>query len=329
MHANSRQIVLNIGVVGIATLAGALIAALISYAPQIGAEPSRGSSSGALPGPSLIGDASPTAGPAAVLVGAGDIADCDRNEDTLTADLVEIIPGSVFTLGDNAYPNGNLTDFQNCYGPTWGRPSIKERTRPAAGENDYDTQGAAGYFAYFGDAAGDPATGYYAYDAGAWRVYVLNSDCRSIGGCGTGTPQDLWLIADLAKNPRQCVVAMWHHPLFSSGRKGGTSSTRNLWRVLEDAGAELVLSAHNHVYERFAPQTGAGVVDLKQGMVQIVVGTGGGAPDPFGSPAPNSVVRASHVFGVLRLELAPSSYAFEFITVAGPHFTDSGAGECH
>jgi acid phosphatase type 7 len=102
-----------------------------------------------------------------VLVGAGDIGDRERNEDELTADALERIPGTVFTLGDHAYPDASRERFEKCYGPTWGRPSIKDRTRPTPGDDDYDTPGAAPYFEYFGEAAGDPATGYYAYDAGA------------------------------------------------------------------------------------------------------------------------------------------------------------------
>jgi hypothetical protein len=324
-------------VVGIALVAG-LAAAGIMNAPAIPPAPSGTPPAGATSVPSAI-DAgsprpsageSPTTGDVAVLVGAGDIADCERHEDSLTADLLETIPGTVFTLGDNAYPDGSISDFEKCYGPAWGRQGIKERTRPAVGDNEYDTPGAAGYFTYFGDAAGDPATGYYAYDAESWRVYVLNSECGSVGGCGEGSAQEAWLLQDLAAEPRDCVLAMWHDPYFSSGPSGGGSSaTRNLWRVLSEAGAELVLSGHDHIYERFDAQTGDGHADPERGMVQFVVGTGGGDPDRIQTVAPNSLVRKRGVYGVLRLELGPGAYDFEFISVAGPQFTDRGSGECH
>lgn len=264
-----------------------------------------------------------------MLVGAGDIADCDRQQDSLTADALERVPGTVFTLGDNAYPNASVQDFERCYEPTWGRPSIKDRTRPTPGDDDYDTPGAAGYFAYFGDAARDPATGYYAYDAGAWRVYVINSSCRQVGGCAEGSAQELWLRADLAANPRECVLAMWHEPHFSSGPKGGSDSMRQMWRVLYDAGAELILNGNHHVYERFAPQSPAGKADPERGIVEFVVGTGGAAPDGFDAPLPNSLVRKARVYGVLRLDLSPTGYAFEYLDVAGRDFSDRGAGECH
>jgi hypothetical protein len=276
---------------------------------------------------------SPVAGgtkdPVVVLVGAGDIANCDLPNDGLTADVVESIPGIVFTLGDNAYPDGSREAFEKCYGPTWGRPSIKARTRPTVGDHDYDTPGAAGYFDYFGAAAGEPGKGYYAYDAGSWRVYALNSGCTKIGGCQKGSPQDVWLRKDLAENPRRCVLAMWHAPLFSSGPHGHSGAMRDLGQVLIDAGAELVLSGNDHLYERFAPQTIAGVAD-PQGIVQIVAGTGGAETASFGrTTLPNSLVRASGVAGVVRLELRPEAYSFEFVSVAGPQFEDAGTAACH
>jgi acid phosphatase type 7 len=330
---NARRVVVNLGVLMVAGLVAVAIAVVVGNALTSGRAQSPTTSTRPTPRPQSSANPSSVAigssGPVAVLVGAGDIGDCTRHEDTLTADLVERIPGIVFTLGDNVYPNGTASDFEDCYAPTWGRPSIKQRTRPAAGGNEYDTPGAKAYFAYFGEAAGDPATGYYAYDAGSWRVYVLNSECRRIGGCGEGSPQVQWLLADLAANARACVLAMWHEPVFTSGPGGGSSSLRHLWRVLYDAGAELILNGDHHVYERFGPQTPTGRRDPDRGVVQIVVGTGGTSPDTFESQAPNSLVQASRVWGVLRLELAPASYAFKFISVAGHDFTDGGAADCH
>jgi hypothetical protein len=334
--ANVRQLIVSVAVVGIALAAGVTAVAVLDpsfFLSSPSGEPTarasaRPVSSGVAPSGSSSGP-SAAPGDVAVLVGAGDIADCTRFEDELTANLVETIQGTVVTFGDHADPDGTPRQFEECYGPTWGRPAIKERTRPAPGDNDYDTPGAAGYFAYFGDAAGEPGAGYYAYDAGTWRVYVLNSNCGSIGGCGESSPQATWLMQDLAAEPRDCVVAIWHHPYFTSGpSEGGDSRTRSFWRILQAAGAELVLNGHDHHYERFVPQTAAGAAD-PNGMVQFIVGTGGSRPDDLRLDAPNSEARAVEVFGVLRLELAPGGYAFEFITVAGPQFTDRGTGDCH
>jgi hypothetical protein len=333
------QLVVSVVIISVALGAGLLVTGIIHPTPA-GPQPSAAASARATPDPGSAPAASdlrtpkPVPSPkpqgeTAILVGAGDIADCERSEDEVTANLLEEIAGTVFTLGDNAYPDGTHRNFQECYGPTWGRPDIKDRTRPAPGDEDYDTADAAPYYNYFGAAAGNPTEGYYAYDAGTWRVYVLNSNCASVGGCADGSRQLTWLEGDLAANPRDCVLAMWHHPYFTSGPSGGGEATvRNFWRVLSEAGAELALSGHDHVYERFAPQTAEGDHD-PNGLVQMVVGTGGADPDRFHTLGPNSLVRERGVFGVLVLRLQPGSWEWEFITVAGREFTDTGSAECH
>ena len=211
----------------------------------------------------------------AVFVGAGDIAECGSNDDDeKTALLLDNIPGTVFTLGDNAYPNGTDAQYNDCYGPTWGRH--KARTYPALGDNEYNKSSvAAGYFNYYGAAAVNQPGGYYSYDVGSWHIVVLNSNCSksAVGGCGPNDPQGLWLQADLAANPRICTLAIHHEPLFSS--KGGDSSMRDFWEPLYEAGADIALSGHRHVYERFAQQDPAGAADPGRGIRQFVVGTGG------------------------------------------------------
>ena len=281
--------------------------------------------------------ATPTAAPAtpsappssSVLVGAGDIASCSSSGDEATAALLETIPGTVFTTGDNVYDNGTATEYANCYGPSWGKASIKSRTRPVPGNHEYNTAGATGYYGFFGAAAGDPAKGYYTYELGAWRVYVLNSNCAAVGGCSAGSAQEQWLRADLAANPRSCVVAMWHHPRFSSGEHGSSTATQALYQALYDFNADLVLVGHDHDYERFGPQTATGTLDNARGIVQIVVGTGGRSHYAFGTIRPNSVVRNGDSYGVLRLALSAGSWTFTFVPEAGKTFTDSGTGTCH
>jgi hypothetical protein len=265
----------------------------------------------------------------AVLVGAGDIAACDSDGDEQTAALLDHIPGTVFTLGDNAYPDGSATDFAQCYGPTWGRH--KARTRPVLGNHEYHTEKAAGYFGYFGAAAGDNARGYYSYDVGGWHVVVLNSTCAAIDeGCRAGSPEERWLRADLTANGKRCTVAMWHHPIFTSGRTHGPApATLPLFQALYDGGVEVLLTAHNHQYERFAPQTPAGLRDDARGVREFVVGTGGAFHYAFGPQAPNSEVRNADTFGVLQLTLHARSYDWRFVPAAGGSFTDSGRASCH
>ncbi len=268
------------------------------------------------------------AGPA-VLVGAGDIASCDSDADSRTADLVHRSPGTVFTLGDNAYPNGSQRNFARCYEPTWGR--VKARTRPVAGNHEYHTDGARGYFDYFGAAAGPRDKGYYSYGLGSWHVVVLNTNCDVVpGGCAAGSAQDRWLRADLAASGARCTVAMGHHPLFTSAATHRpTSQIRPLVRTLYDAGVELLLAGHNHTYERFAAQDPNGRADPARGIRQFVVGTGGAGLYPFGRPAANSEVRNNDTFGVLRLTLRSGSYRWDFLPTAGRRLTESGTGTCH
>ena len=259
-----------------------------------------------------------------VMVGAGDIADCTRSGDSLTANLMDTIPGTVFALGDNAYPNGSSSDYANCYAPTWGRH--KARTRPIPGNHDYVSHDSSGYFGYFGAAAGDPAKGYYSYDLGAWHIIALNSQIAH----WTGSPQEQWLRADLAASTKRCTLAYWHYPLFSSSTVEVDTASRALWRALYDAGVELVLNGHHHDYERFAPQTPTGTLDPTYGIREIIVGTGGGEGlFPFGTIAPNSEVRDNVTFGVLKLTLRTGGFDWKFIPIPGKTFTDAGSGTCH
>jgi acid phosphatase type 7 len=264
-----------------------------------------------------------------VLAGAGDIAVCGANGDDATAKLIEDMPNAtVLTIGDNAYEDGTAYDFANCYDTSWGR--FKARTHPAVGNHEYQTPGASGYYDYFGPAAGDPDKGYYSYDLGDWHVVSLNSMCNQVGLCGSGSPMVGWLKKDLAENPTRCTLAYFHHPLFSSGAEHGNNPyMRPVWDALYAANAEVVLSAHEHVYERFAPQDPGGAADPERGIREFVVGTGGASLYAFLPPKPNSEVRNADTHGVITLTLHPNGYDWQFVPVAGESFTDSGSDRCH
>ena len=262
-----------------------------------------------------------------VMVGAGDIASCSSPADEATAELLDGIPGTVFTAGDVVARSGTASEFEDCYGPSWGRH--KARTRPAPGNHEYSTAGAAGYFGYFGAAAGDPSKGYYSYDLGSWHVVALNSICGKVGGCVNDSPQGRWLRKDLAANPADCTLAYFHDPLFSSGAHGNQPQSRPIWNALYAADADVIVNGNDHNYERFAPQTPDGVRAPAQGIRQCVVGTGGQELRPFGSVKPNSQARNASASGVLKLTLELGSYEWEFVPVAGKTFTDSGTTGCH
>ena len=263
-----------------------------------------------------------------VLVGAGDIAECGSTGDDATAAVLDGIAGTVFTLGDNAYQSGTATEFANCYDHSWGRH--KARTRPSPGNHEY-LSGAAGYFSYFGSAAGDPTKGYYSYTLGTWLIIVLNSNssCTTIS-CAAGSAQEQWLRSVLASSTARCTLAYWHHPRFNSGAQhGNNSAVAPFWTALYEYNADVVLNGHEHVYERFAPQTPAAAADAARGIRQFTVGTGGADHYSFGTIRANSEVRNGNATGVLKLTLRDGAYDWQFVSAAGSSFTDSGSGVCH
>ena len=267
-----------------------------------------------------------SAGPRQVLVGAGDIAKCSSTGDTQTANLLDQVAGWVMALGDNAYPNGSAADFANCYDPpdSWGRS--KARTHPVTGNHDYYTTGAIPYYDYFGAAAGPRSLGYYSYDLGAWHIAVINSSIDVTAG----SVQEKWLRADLAATTQSCSLVMWHHPLFSSGPTGGSSKMKAIFQAAYDLNADLIITAHEHVYERFKPQDANGNADLVRGIREFIIGTGGeGNATSLVTPLPNSEARyGGSTFGVIKLSLDPGSYSWEYLPVKGT-FTDAGTAACH
>jgi hypothetical protein len=263
-------------------------------------------------------------GGTAVLVGAGDIVDCSSTDAEATASVLDNISGTVFTAGDNAYPDGSAADY-TCYDASWGRH--KSRTFPAPGNHEYNTAGAAGYFGYFGSAAGPSGRGYYSYNLGSWHIISLDSEIPM----NAGSAQETWLRADLAANTQQCTLAYWHRPRFSSGTNHGSATdVQPLWQALYDYGAEIVINGHEHNYERFAPQTPSGAADPAKGIREFISGTGGKSHyNDEGTPLPNSEVFNGTTFGVLKLTLGSGTYSWQFIPASGGSFTDSGSGSCH
>jgi acid phosphatase type 7 len=267
----------------------------------------------------------PGTGDAAVMIGAGDIAVCGAGGSMATGRLLDTQPGTVFVAGDIAYPDGTAEQFQQCYEPAWGRH--KDRTRPAPGNHEYGSPGAAPYFAYFGANAGPGARGYYSYRKGAWQVLSLNSNTES-----ADRAQVDWLAAELrAGRSSTCTVAYFHHPKFSSGSHGVVPPmpiVTDLWKALYDAGADVIISAHEHFYERFAAQNPDGGADAAFGIRQFIVGTGGAPLTQAVRRVPNSEVVLS-AFGVLRLTLDADSYRWEFLSSDGGAILDAGTGQCH
>jgi len=279
---------------------------------------------------------------ASILIGVGDIAACDSRGDELTAAIVDSVlkadsvaqvENLVFTLGDNAYPDGSARNFTECFTPSWGDPArrILRHIRPSPGNHEHLTFGAAPYYEYFGKSAGSPSKGYYSYDLGEWHAVVLNSEIVVNGLFSDAERADQleWLAEDLRANPKKCTVAYWHHPRFSSGWHGSDRRLEVFWRLLYDAGADLVLNGHDHHYERFHPVSPAGILDSTRGMVEIVAGTGGGELRGLRDPlVAHSAARIQGHFGVVKLTLGAEEWRSAFLATNGGVYDASG-GKCH
>jgi hypothetical protein len=259
-----------------------------------------------------------------VVAAAGDIvpSSATGHHQGTSDRVLAIDPTVVLALGDLQYPRGALKDFQRYYEQSWGR--FKDKTKPAPGNHEYQTDGASGYFGYFGAAARPNGTSYYSFDLGGWHLISLDSNIDR----GASSAQEQWLRSDLAATTKQCVLAYWHHPRFSSGTEHGSdASVGQFWRALYDANAEVVLSGHEHGYERFAPQNPDAEAD-PLGIREFVVGTGGKDLYRFGAPEPNSE-RRDRTFGVLKLILRPAGYDWEFVAESGAIMDAGGPVACH
>ena len=301
-------------------------------------------------GPGILAPAQTSATdtePTQILIGAGDINDCGHPAGALaTAEILEAYPAAtIFAAGDLAYFSGSDAAFR-CYDTTWGRPSLRDRTRPAVGNHEYVTHGAAGFYKYWRKArenkpweitGGDLEKAYYSYNLGTWHIVVINSECADSwffrGGapsCDQGSEQEQWLREDLKRFPAACTLAYWHHPLFNNGgHHGGNPKMKAIWQALYDANADVVLTGHEHDYERFAPQNADGQLDPRRGIREFDVGTGGKMEKGQFVSDHNSEHQEKAVLGVLKLNLHPKSYEFEFIRGGDKKILDSGSGECH
>jgi hypothetical protein len=282
------------------------------------------------------GPAPGATGGGTLVAAAGDLA-CepgrgDPCRQQATSDLVlGLNPAAFLALGDMAYPDGTLDQLRAWYEPSWGR--LGARVHPVPGNHDFHTAGAAGYFDFFNGAGtatgrvGDRGLGWYSFDLVGWHIVALNSACGEIGGCGPGSPEEAWLRADLAAHRTACTLAFWHTPRFSSGPHSDQPLVAPLWYDLQESGAELVLSGHDHHYERFAPQNAWGAADPR-GLRQFIAGTGGKGTRPVVRTASNSEVRDDVSLGALLLTLRPGGYDWRFAAAVGT-FADAGSDPCH
>lgn len=264
-----------------------------------------------------------------VAAGAGDICDSTPADCGHTSDLIVAInPTVVFTTGDNAYSSGTLSEYTTRYEPSWGR--FKALTSPTPGNHDYLTAGASGYFDYFNGAgqqtgpAGDRSMGYYSFDVGEWHFIALNS----LSSGSISSTQLAWLDSDLAANTKPCTAAYFHHPMVSRGVYTGSTAMKPAYDRLYAAGVDLVLTGHDHNYQRYAKMT-PDQVAASDGLRQVIVGTGGRDLYALSGTHPLLEAAQDHTWGVLKLQLDATGYSGEFVPVAGKTWSDSFSGTCN
>jgi Calcineurin-like phosphoesterase len=273
------------------------------------------------PTPPGRGPGPPVGGRSVTLVGAGDIGMCGSPGTIATGQLVEATPGEVFLAGDIAYPQGTVANLYQCFDPYWGH--ARDRWHAVPGNHDYETQRGLPYYQYFGEAAGDTREGYYQFSAGEWLVLMINSNEPT----DRNSPQYAFVRNALVARRPRCTLAIWHHPRFSSGPNGPQVFMQDMWELLYEHAADVVIAAHDHFYERFFRQDAIGQPDNERGIRQFIVGTGGGTLSPFIQVAPNSGQRVS-AFGVLKITLQPDAYNWEFLETSG-RIGDTGFTQCH
>jgi hypothetical protein len=266
-----------------------------------------------------------------IILAAGNIATCGSTNDEATAALLDALEGTIFTLGDNVFPEASSEAYADCYEPSWGRH--KSRTYASLGNHEYHSGTATPSFSYFGERVGPKDLGYYSLDLGNWHIVVLNINDATVNETNpfAGSAQDQWLQADLAANSKTCTLALWHNPrFFSSNTIGWTSNAyvTDVWQRLYDAGVDLVLNGHQHHYERFPPMSPTGSVDEQRGIRAFNVGTGGESTESMIAVAQHSAVRSDE-FGILKLTLENGSYSWQFVPAVAGRFSDEGVGSCH
>ena len=258
------------------------------------------------------------------VVAVGDIA-CAKDErvtpETCQQDATARLASSldlavVVALGDLQYKKASISEFMGSYDDSWG--ALRSITRPLPGNHEYNSDDARGYFAYV-----DQDKPWYAWDAGKWRIYMLNSNCEEVD-CDA---EQEWLRADLEANPRQCSAIAMHHPRYSSGKHHSIESMSDFWQIAYDHHVDLALAGHDHDYERFDPLDADGNASPGRGLTSFVVGTGGKSLFAEYDAEPMSAYFQNTRFGVLDLTLAADTFSWRFVAT-DDSVLDQGQATC-
>jgi hypothetical protein len=339
-----------------AVLAAVGVMSAVSFLPAAAqVRPAAAVSPGPTPTPvvapviAAVGDiaCSPTSG--SFNKGKGTNSGCQQN--AVAALLKGRTIAAFLPLGDEQYQVGALSAFKASYHKAFG--SYLAISQPVPGNHEYLTSGASGYYSYFGARAHKSSKGTYSFNIGSWHVIAINAPACSGASCGPNSALAKWVSADVKKNAAsKCTLAYWHEPVWSLGAHPTYAPIAPVWNVLQKAGVDVVLTGHDHNYQRFAPlgqakyNLSAGTVvpptmARTTGMRQFIVGTGGEGNYAWSSHVPVATSRAVEVkatnpnhgvFGVLLVSLNKGSYSWRFVqarTTGAKAFSDSGTTACH
>ncbi len=264
----------------------------------------------------------------------GDIHDEQASSITAATAAEAAKADFILGLGDYQYADGAMWKFNRYFDKDWG-PNVPKMYPVLAPHHDQDWTDAdplryfngGGVHGYKSPVRLQPYTP-YSFDKGSWHFIALPDACARTRGCRIGNITS-WLQQDLDTHTNLCTIVYWHQPYFTStsSSHGQEASIKPWVDLLVAKHVDIILQAHNHFYERFAPQNSAREPD-PHGPQAFVVGTGGKDLYKFEDTAPNSVTRDNSTYGVLQLTLKDGSYDWKFVPVAGGTYTDSGSMTC-
>lgn len=267
----------------------------------------------------------PPAGQAFTLAAAGDGADGAMYAGNVTDLVASWNPNMFLYLGD-VYEDGTATEFRNWYGTSntyYGR--FRSITNPIIGNHEYSPGGLAdGYFDYW-----DNVPRYYSYDAADWHFIALDSNCGLIPVCAVGQAEYQWVKNDLSTHNNICTIAYFHHPVFNVGPEGYGTRMNDIWALMAQYGVDIVLTGHDHNYQRWKPLDGSGAVSTT-GITQFVAGGGGHGTQQFITSDSRLAIgfdTTPAAFGALRFQLNPYGAGYQYINTAGK-MLDSGSIAC-
>jgi len=280
----------------------------------------------------------PPSGGSFVVTAVGDIQPEGKSEHAEGTSKAAAEGDIILGLGDFQYQDGDLGDYNRWFDHSWGANVPKLYPVLAPNHDQYWRSGSDPITYFNGGGASGVRTpielrghSSYSFERGNWHFLAIDDSCfRDEDHCDPAELID-WVRRDLAAaSAYRCTIAYWHQPYWTSPTKKHEAFTP-IAPVVEElgrAGVDLVLSAHQHGYERFHPQAATGERDDDRGIRQFVVGTGGIGLYPYLGTAENSATKQSSAYGVLRLELGDSSYSWRFVRTSGGQYEDSGSAQC-